>query len=263
MLDGPLEPYLDDYADRSTAAYAEVGRVETISYGPGPANTIDLAVPSGDRTAGTIPLHVYIHGGYWQLLSKRESFFLAPDCLARGLAFAAVDYTLAPAATLDEIVDECVAALAALRSTAPDFGIDPDAVVVSGSSAGAHLTAMVTLELPPGQRPAAVIPVSGVFELEPLIGTSINDAVGLDVDRARANSPLLQDLSGFPPSVVAYGDNEPDEFKRQSRALVDKLVAAGRPTVEVEVNGRNHFDVVFDIITHLTPLIPDHPPSNR
>ena len=101
--------------------------------------------------------------------------------------------------------------------------------------------------------------MSGIFELEPLIGTSINDAVGLDVERARANSPLLQDLSGFPPSVVAFGDNEPDEFKRQSRALVDRLRAAGRPTVEVEVAGRNHFDVVHDIITDLVPRLPIGP----
>lgn len=257
-LDGPLDPFLDAYARRSAEAYQTAERVETISYGPGPANTVDLALPAAP-TDEPLPLHVYIHGGYWQLLSKRESFFLAPDCLARGMAFATVDYTLAPTATLDEIVDECVAALATLGSVAPDHGIDPASMVVSGSSAGGHLTAMTALRLPPAQRPAAVIPVSGIFELEPLIGTSINDAVGLDLERARANSPLLQDLSGFPPSVVAFGANEPDEFKRQSRAFVDRLRAANRPTVEVEVAGRNHFDVVHDIITDLVPQLPIGP----
>ncbi len=257
MLDGPLDPHLDAYAERSAAAYESVDRVETIRYGPGPANTVDLAIPTA-TTAEPVPLHAYIHGGYWQLLSKRESFFLAPDWLARGVAFATVDYTHAPTATLDEIVDEFVAALTTLRSTARDHNIDPDSMVVSGSSAGAHLTAMAALRLPPDQRPAAVIPVSGIFELEPLIGTSINDAVGLDVERARVNSPLLHDLGDFPPSVVAFGDNEPEEFKRQSRALVDKLAAAGRPTVEVEVAGRNHFDVVFDIPS-LVDRLPKRP----
>ena len=260
MLDGPLDPYLDDYARRSAEAYDSIERIETLRYGSGPANTVDLALPStGAAPDQPVPLHVFIHGGYWQLLSKRESFFLAPDCLARGHAFAAVDYTLAPTATLNEIVDECVEALTTLRSAAPEFGIDPTSIVVSGSSAGGHLTAMTALRLPSDQRPAAVIPVSGVFELEPLIGTSINDAVGFDVEQAKANSPLLADLTGFPPSVVAFGDNETDEFKRQSRALVDKLIGAGRPTVEVEVAGRNHFDIVFDIITDLVPRIP----SNR
>lgn len=260
MLDGPLEPYLDAYAHRSAEAYAAADHVETIRYGSGPANTVDLALPSAPtRAAGIgepVPLHVYIHGGYWQLLSKRDSFFLAPDCLARGTAFAAVDYTLAPKATLDEIVDECVAALTTLHTMAPDLGVDPHSIVVSGSSAGAHLAALTALRLPPDQRPAAVIPVSGIFDLEPLIGTTINDAVGLDVERARANSPLLADLTGFPPSVIAFGDNEPDEFKRQSRALVDRLTAAGRPTVEIEIAGRNHFDIVFDIVSELVWRIP-------
>ncbi|MDH5520310.1 MAG: alpha/beta hydrolase, partial [Acidimicrobiia bacterium] len=178
MLDGPLDPYLDAYARRSAEAYETAERVETIRYGPGPANTVDLALPAVPSDE-PVPLHVYIHGGYWQLLSKRDSFFLAPDCLARKMAFATVDYTLAPAATLDEIVDECVAALATLGAVAPDHGIDPTSMVVSGSSAGGHLTAMAALRLPPDQRPAAVIAVSGIFELEPLIGTSINDAVGL------------------------------------------------------------------------------------
>lgn len=256
MLDGPLDPYLDAYARRSAEAYDTVGRLETIRYGDAPANTIDVAVPRVSGGSG-VPLHVFIHGGYWQLLSKRESFFLAPDCLAGGMAFATVDYTLAPVATLDEIVAECTTALATLGAVAPDLGIDPGLIVVSGSSAGGHLTAMTALRLPPDQRPAAVIPVSGVFELEPLIGTTINDAVGLDTEQARRNSPLLHDLSGFPPSVIAYGDNEPEEFKRQSRAFVDKLVAADRPTVEVELAGRNHFDIVHDIITDLVPRIPD------
>lgn len=261
MLDGPLEPYLDEYVRRSAEAYRTVENVETIRYGPGPANTVDLARP----TTGSdqpFPVHVYIHGGYWQLLSKRESFFLAPDCLARGTAFATLDYTLAPDATLDQIVDECVAALTALHSVASEYGVDPGAMVVSGSSAGAHLATMSCLGLPPDRRPAAVVLVSGIYELEPLIGTSINEAVGLDVERARALSPMFHDLGDFPPSVVAFGDNEPEEFKRQSRALVDRLQAADRPVVEIEVAGRNHFDIVHDIVTDLVPLLPTESPTD-
>ncbi len=272
-LDGPLDPYLEQYAERSAAAHelvasSAIGRLETIRYGPRPANTVDIALPAPGPTAPGPPapgptdeqpsLHVYIHGGYWQLLSKRESFFLTADCLARGQALAAVDYTLAPEATLDEIVAECVAALTAVHAVAPELGVDATTMVVSGSSAGAHLTAMTALRLAPELRPAAVICVSGIYELEPLIGTSINDAVGLDVDQARANSPLLQDLAGFPPAVVAYGDNETAEFKRQSRALVDRLAAAGRPVTEIEVAGRNHFDVVFDIVPDLASHLDSH-----
>jgi arylformamidase len=265
MLDGPLDPYLDAYATRSAEARAAAPSVVTVRYGPKPSNTIDVALP---EPGGPAPaLHVYIHGGYWQQLSKRESFFLAPPCLARGEAFAAIDYTLAPEATLDEIVDECCTALVTLRVIADtgELPIDPERITVSGSSAGAHLTALTACRLPVEQRPAAVILASGIYDLEPLLATDINDAVGLDVAGAQRNSPARCDLSGFPPAVIAFGDNEPEEFKRQSRRFAD-LIRAARggaeidPVAEIEVAGRNHFDVVFDIVPDLTDLIP---PSTR
>ena len=254
MLDGPLEPFLSAYVQRSQEAYEAVGPVHEIRYGLGPANTIDLARPDNDEP---VPVHMFIHGGYWQQLSKRESFFLALDVLRQGSAFAAVDYTLAPEASVDEIVAECCSAIAALHGAADDHGLDSTAITVSGSSAGAHLAAMSALRLPAQQRPAGLILVSGVYELEPLVDTSINDLVGLDVEAARRNSPMLLELEGFPPSVVAFGQHETAEFKAQSQALVDGLRAAGCPVVETEIAARNHFDVVFDIASLLQPMLPE------
>lgn len=244
VLDGGLEPYLAAYRERSAAAYRTAGDVTTIRYGPGPAHSIDVARPRSPRPA---PLLVFIHGGYWQELSKLDSFFLAPASLARGMAFAAIDYTLAPQATLDEIVAECCAAVTELVDDADLLGIDPRRVVLSGSSAGAQLAAMCGLLLPPTHRPAGIVAVSGVYELEPLLGTYVNDAVGMDVHDARRNSPGLADLSGFPPTVVAWGEHETDEFKRQGRSFATRLAGAGSPVTTLEVRGRNHFDVVHDI----------------
>lgn len=255
LPDHDLQPFLDEYLTRSDAARARIQPL-TIGYGPRPANTIDLALPTRTRRPGaSTPIHVFIHGGYWQELSKVESYFLAPACTGRGAAFAAVDYTLAPTATVSGMADECAAAIRKLRSVAGDHDLDPDRIVVSGSSAGAHLAALATLRLDRTERPRGLILVSGVYLLEPLVGTSINDAVGLDADSARLASPLLHDLSGFPPSVVAYGDDETDEFKRQSRALVDALTSLGVVVSEVEVPGRNHFDVVFDIVPDLSEIL--------
>ena len=247
-----LQPFLDDYRARSDEAHLSVP-ARTVRYGPEPSNTSDLGLPSARPTGSAAPLHVFIHGGYWQQLSKLDSYFPAPACIGRGQAFAAVDYTLAPAATVDVIVDECVAALRHLRSIAADHGLDPGAITVSGSSAGAHLAAMATGRLAPAERPAGLILVSGVYDIEPLVGTSINDALGLDRPAARALSPLLLPVDGFPPTVVAFGDDETDEFKRQSRAMTDRLTAAGVAVAEHEIPGRNHFDVVFDIV----PLLAD------
>ena len=256
MLDGSIEPFIDAYRQRSAEAYTLADDVVTVSYGPKDSNTIDIARPTGNFDGGPVPLHVFIHGGYWQELGKADSFFLAPDCLANGHAFAAVDYTLAPHASIEEIVDECVDALSTLQDQGPELGLDPTAIVVSGSSAGAHLAAMATLRLPASQRPAGLILMSGIYQLEPLVGTYINDAVAMTVPEARHVSPLDHDVTGFPPAVVAFGDNETDEFKRQSRALVDRLKSTNHSVAEVEVAGRNHFDVVFDTISLLVPLLP-------
>jgi arylformamidase len=263
MLDGSLDPLIGRYVERSAAAYRDLDHQVTVAYGPDPANTIDIALPhqpgpfnDAQNATEPVPIHVFIHGGYWQELSKRESFFLAPSCVTQGSAFAAVDYTLAPLAPIDSIVNECRAALQALHHHGPELGFDPTTMVVSGSSAGAHLAAMATLRLEPRHRPAGLILVSGVYELEPLVDTYINDLVAMDVNQARAVSPLLAPLDDFPPSVVAYGDNETEEFKRQSHALVDRLRQADRPAVEVELTGRNHFDAVFDIVSLLAPRLP-------
>ena len=259
LPDGDFGPFIDEYRRRSDAARDSQPTI-TLDYGPKPSNTVDIAIPTpasapGAPLDGPLPIHVFIHGGYWQELSKHESFFLARESANRGHALAAVDYTLAPDATLDEIVDECCAAIAAIRVAAAGHGLDPQALIVSGSSAGAHLAAMATLRLAATDRPAGLILVSGVYRLEPLIGTTINDAVGLDQTTARALSPLAHPVDGFPPTIVAYGDDETEEFKRQSRAMVDALTAAGVAVSEVEVPDRNHFDVVFDIEPDLVDLL--------
>jgi arylformamidase len=236
-IGGNYQPYIRAYIERSEAA-RRAHPPETLRYGPGARQTIDLFRPTGAARPAVL---VFFHGGYWQELSKQESAFAAPHCLARGIACAAVDYTLAPEATLAAIVDECRAAVARLEGVGP--------LVVAGSSAGAHLAAMVASE-----RVSGAVLVSGIYELEPLIGTSINQALRLDAAEARRNSPIRRPLRGFPPSLVCWGDNETDQFKRQGRAFAAALRAAGAEYTAFECAGRNHFDVILDLADADTEL---------
>lgn len=235
-IGGDYMPYLRAYADRSAAA-RRAHPPQTLRYGPGEWQTIDLFMPKKI----TPSVLVFFHGGYWQELSKQESAFAASQCLARGIAYAAVDYTLAPRATLSAIVDECRTAVACLSEVGP--------LVVAGSSAGAHLAAMVANE-----RLKGVVLVSGIYDLEPLVGTSINTALGLDVAEAARNSPMRRPLEGFPPSLVCWGDNETDQFKRQSQAFAQALHVAGAECSVFECPGRNHFDVILDLADPATEL---------
>ena len=218
-----------------------------------------MAVPTTDRP---VPLLVFIHGGYWQQLSAADSRFPADACLARGWGFAAIDYTLAPEASLDQIVDECRRAIRVLADRADSLGIDATRLVVAGHSAGAHLTAMAAIDPGgdddhtriPGTGIAGTVLVSGVFELEPLIGTSINEHIGLDREAARRNSPLGLDVVDTPTALVAYGADETSEFKAQSDAFARHLEAAGTTVTMLEVAGRNHFDVILELAEPATPL---------
>lgn len=239
-----LAPLLQAYADRSARAYATRAH-RTVRYGDGDDELIDL-FPAGGRA----PLVVFLHGGYWQELSRRESTFGAIDAVPQGIAWAAVEYTLAPHASLARIVDQCRRAVRRLRADAAALGCDPDRVWLAGSSAGAHLAAMVLLDPMAGAPPAGALLLSGVYDLRPLVPTYVNRALGLDDAQAWSLSPL----AGMPPAacdtVVAWGEHETASFVAQSRAYA-RAVGAG---TALEVAGRNHFDLVFDLLAPGTAL---------
>jgi arylformamidase len=241
FVDGDFGPFIQAYKDQSAKAYALHPRVETLSYGAGAMQTVDLFLPESDAPA---PLHLFIHGGYWQELSKRESCFAALDSLALGMAFGAIDYPLAPDAQLEEIVDCCDAALGAVLDASPRLGLDPGRIVVSGSSAGAHLAAILAGCGAAGEKINGLVLLSGIYDLRPLVGTYINDALGLAEDRAALLSPQLQPLRAMPATLIAWAEHEPEAFKHQSRAFAEKLVQEGADVESLEVTGHNHFDIV-------------------
>jgi arylformamidase len=199
------------------------------------------------------PLLVYFHGGYWQEHSKDESLFAAPDCVGNGIAFAAVDYTLAPRASVGFIVEQCRRAIASLHQQAAALGFDARRIYVAGNSAGAHLAAMLLVAgwqaaygLADDVVAGAVL-LSGIYDLEPLVGTYIDAALHLTDEDVAALSPLRLKAGRPVRTVVAWGDNETAEFKRQSRAFAAALMESGFPVSAFELAGTNHFDIVFGL----------------
>ena len=270
-IGGNYAPFVARYASDSALAYAHVRAQRDLRYGSAPRCLIDFfpangvqamalphssPLPSGEswgegeahavRTgAETRPgLLVFIHGGYWQELSKSESAFLAPAWCEAGFAHAVIGYTLAPQASLHRIVAECVAAITWLQARAGELGFDPRRIVVAGSSAGAYLAAACARA---AIRPlAGIVLISGIYDLTPLLGTSINTALGLQP----ADVPLLNLVAADiakTRAVVAWGEVETSEFKRQSRELASGIQARGGRCKAFEISGRNHFDVVHEL----------------
>lgn len=236
-----IGPYIAAYGERSRAAEARARVLKDLRWGDGPDETLDF-FPAAQPDA---PLMVFFHGGYWQELTKEESLFAGADFAANGVAFAAINYSLAPRVRLSEIVDQCRLALAWLQAEAARLGVDPRRVHVSGSSAGGHLAAMM---LTPRPIPlAGLVLLSGVFDLAPLAGTYIDEPLRLEARDIATLSPRRLDPGVPLPVLVAWGENETDEFKRQSRDYAAYLRGAGFTVVEDEIPIVNHFDIVFGL----------------
>ena len=244
---------LNRYAGETAAAkrsFAMQGQFD-IPYGHGTRQRLDVfPAVSGDRPS---PIHVFIHGGFWQESSKEYAGFPAPAFTDAGSAFVAVNYTLAPAAKLAEIVAEIGQAYDWVCRNATQFGGDPKRITVSGHSAGAYLAASLLAAYPGVEwvedrvDPAALLLISGVFDLAPIQACYVNNALGLSVGEA-AHLDLVTALPRRDVAVcVAVGGDETSEFRRQSVALFE----AWRPHLSemsfVQIEGRDHFDILFDL----------------
>lgn len=248
--------YLDEYARRSARARRDHEVRTGLAYGPSTVETLDL-FPAARPKA---PLQVYVHGGYWQRLSKNESAFAAPGFLARGSAFAAVNYGLAPGHRLDEIVAMIRRAVWWLATHADEFDVDPGRIHLSGSSAGAHLVAMALLPgwVPDGRHPRELVAgatlLSGIYDLEPIAHTYVNDALGMDLAEAARNSPIRYLADSLAPVVMGRGELETGEFIRQHDEMTSALRDTGTTVTDVAAGGRNHYDVPYELADPDTEL---------
>ena len=250
------EPFLAEYEIRSRKAEQTLVCQKDLRWGDRLDETLDF-FPAASRDA---PLLVFIHGGYWQELSKNESLFAAADCVTNGIAFVAINYTLAPKASVETIVDQCRRAVAWLHGQAGALGFSRDRLYLSGSSAGAHLAAMMlvkgwqhTAGLSDHAIAGAVL-LSGIYDLEPLVGTYIAAPLHLTTAGAAGLSPVRLPVGRPVPTIIAWGENETNEIKRQSRSYAARLEAADFPVSAFEVAGANHFDVVLGLADGATAL---------
>lgn len=238
--------FLDAYRDRSAAVRAALAPTARLglAYGPGAEQTLDWFPAAGtDR-----PVMVFVHGGYWQALHKDDSAYPAAAFVAKGVDVVAVNYTLAPHATLDAIVAEVRAAVAWVLRNAAAFGADPKRVAVAGHSAGAQLSAMLAT---PGTAddavPAALVLIGGVYDLEPIRLSYVNEPLRLDPAAVARNSPLLLPRERAVPTLVVWAERETPEFVRQSRAFARTWGEQGGSLDAWEQAGRHHFDSPLEL----------------
>ncbi len=227
---------------RDAEAYRQTAKAELdIVYGDGPRMLMDIFHVAGS----TAPIAMFIHGGYWQSFDRRDFSHLAAGLNAGGVAVAIPSYDLCPQVSVRAIVGELRTAVRFL------YARTGHRVVAVGHSAGGHLTAALLATdwgaidpaLPADLVPAGMA-ISGLFDLAPLVGTSINNALQLDAAEARAMSPLDWPVPAGRTLAAWVGADESAEYLRQSRTAAETWAGQGAVTGFHAVPGANHFTVI-------------------
>ena len=211
-----------------------------LRYGPRERNRIDFLKA---REKG--PTLLFIHGGYWQTRAKETFALFAGGPMAHGINVALIGYTLAPDATLDEIVAEIHAGVDFLAGRLPELGGDASRIVVSGWSAGGHLTSMALSH--PQVR--AGLGISGIYNLEPIRHTYLNVKLGLDEAMSRRNSPVMQAGGAMKPLSLVVGSAELPLLRQQTADFAGHRARFGLPVTYEEIPGANHFTIMNEMVS--------------
>ena len=220
-----------------------------LRYGPRERNRIDFL-----KARDKAPTLLFIHGGYWQHRSKEVFTIFAEGPMAHGINVALIGYTLAPDATLDEIVAEIHTGIDFLDRQLPALGGDAGGIVVSGWSAGGHLTAMA-LSHP---KVKAGMAISGIYDLEPIRASYLNVKLGLDEAMSRRNSPMVQTGGAPKPLSLVVGSAELPLLRRQTADFAGHRARYGLPVTYEEIPGANHFTIMDEMMSpqgRITTLI--------
>lgn len=261
--------FLTAWARNSKQTRAELSAQLDISYGDTAGQHLDLfpisdPAPGSEAKPGSeaepVPLVAFIHGGYWQSLDKSDFSYLAPSFLSAGIAFASLNYDLAPSASVEDMVGQVRLALAWLYDHGAEYGIDPKRIFIAGHSAGGHLAAMVMATDWPelaAHLPSDLIKggcsVSGVYELDPIRLSYQQPVVQLDPEMAQRLSPTFCTIRQKSPLICAVGAEETAEFLRQQDAFVAAWTDQGLAIQVVDLPGCHHFSAIDAL------GVPEHP----
>ncbi|MDA8020906.1 MAG: alpha/beta hydrolase [Thermoanaerobaculia bacterium] len=225
-----------------------------VSYGETAGQKVDI-FPAADPES---PVFVFIHGGYFRALDKRRYSYLAKPIVRAGCTAVLINYDLAPAVSVKTIIDQNLEAFSWILRNISRWNGNPLKIVLCGHSVGAFLVAKI-LEHPWNQQARSAISgavlLSGLYDLSPMRQSYLNRSLQLSTDDVKELSPIFGQLEELPPTLVAVGEDETEEFIRQSRNYSDKLEALRKPHEFLLLRGLNHYTVARLLSSKRTILV--------
>lgn len=221
-----FQSHFDRWALASAQARRELDVELDVPYGDDRMETMDIFRPQGEASA----LLMFIHGGYWRSLDKKDHSFVAAPFVKAGAAVAAINYSLCPAVKVEDIVIQCLKAGAWLYRNAAEVGVPRNRIYVAGHSAGGHLAAMcMAAQWPrysrglPEKVMQAGMPISGIYDLTEISLTpTVNVDIRLNEAGAIKVSPAFMPPATRAPVHLVVGGREIDGFRYQQDLLADK-----------------------------------------
>ncbi|RWN63283.1 alpha/beta hydrolase [Mesorhizobium sp.] len=240
-----FDKIVQDIVHRSQAVRATIPMTADIAYGPDQTETIDLFFPPG-KTSG-LPVHMFIHGGYWRMFSKRDYSYVAATITQAGAIAAIVDYALMPKVRMATIVDQVRRAKQWVLAHIADHGGNPADLTVSGHSAGAHLaTFLFNSEHSPSNVRAALL-LGGLYDLKPLQNSFLANEIAITDEEVARFTPLAHRHDPQTRAMVLVGANETPAFHQQADRFKVHLLQQGLPVTSLVLANRNHMDSVRDL----------------
>ena len=239
--------YKTRWRKESAATRSQLKCIVDVSCGSHTDMTFDI-FPSGTSPG---PCFIYLHGGFWRSSDKSESSFVANTFSCFGITTIIMNYKLAPAVSVTDIVTEVQLSVASIFDRARLFGIDNDRIHIGGFSAGGLLAASVLgtdwtafgISKPAVQSGMAL---SGIFDPEPIISTSHNRILDLTTHQARALSVICPNDENLKLALVACGTGETQGFKKQTVRYAEAACQAGQNAQELWIEDRHHYNVVLE-----------------
>ncbi len=243
---------MDGWKNKSILAREHSECVIDIAYGQDIGERLDIFLTNKKNA----PCFVFIHGGYWRASDKSEFSFIAKAIADLGATVFVVNYGLAPRITLETIIQQIHRATQWIYQHAQEYGANPQELYLSGHSAGGHLTAMMMASTwldYPNLSITGALSISGLYDLEPLVHASfLNSVLQIDVQRAKAMSPIYQNPKDSIPLWTCVGGEESSEFHRQNQLIAHSWKKCFRGDIAMPTY--NHFSIMDAMADSSTPL---------